>query len=236
MNSSFITSGPGNQVWDLQRVQLGHPLTWMMRPLPKTSWWWWWWGQRRRWWWYYKYVILWLVVLTTNKCCLRSFGLCFILINQWTLTFDERMMISGCWKPVKETRKFKELYPSPLDCCLILHVWRKNTMIQQTNKIGNFVFALKDLAGTPFPHNKWPKTPMRWTACQSHFRFIIYNFQISITLLFTLNVTNINKWHHLYTRWRCITFLSSNTETGGSRNKKQNSRKSKEFSTKIVTI
>ena len=43
-----------------------------------------------------KYVIIWLVVLTTNKCCLRSFGLCFILINQWTLTFDERMMISGC--------------------------------------------------------------------------------------------------------------------------------------------
>ena len=23
----------------------------------------------------------------------------------------------------------------------ILHVWRKNTMIDQTNKIGNFVFA-----------------------------------------------------------------------------------------------
>ena len=27
----------------------------------------------------------------------------------------------------------------------ILHVWRENTMIYQTNKIGNFVFA-----GTPF--------------------------------------------------------------------------------------
>ena len=27
----------------------------------------------------------------------------------------------------------------------ILHVWRKITMIYQTIKIGNFVFALKDL-------------------------------------------------------------------------------------------
>ena len=28
---------------------------------------------------------------------------------------------------------------------VILHVWRENTMIYQTNKIGNFVFAYKDL-------------------------------------------------------------------------------------------
>ena len=27
----------------------------------------------------------------------------------------------------------------------ILHVWRENTMFYQTNKIGNFVFAFKDL-------------------------------------------------------------------------------------------
>ena len=42
---------------------------------------------------------------------------------------------------------------------VILHVWRVNTIIYQTNKISNFVFAWKDLfplgksiplAGTPF--------------------------------------------------------------------------------------